>query len=519
MRRDWPSTVALVALVVLGTLVATVPAGASGATPAQQADPAAQTDDRTANATDRPFGGTAVQTLADAGDGALVAGGVELPANATVRAMAREVNGTLLKVDDGAVVWERTFPVENASTRVTTATVGPDGTVYFLLSTQPTDGETAFPPSEVELVAADGSGEIAWRHSLNTSERASLVGGGNTLAATDRGVAVAYALPNESGVRLETFDDGAQVHGETYEIDAVPRTVEPAGDGLLVAGVAGFDTPWVLRTDGDGDTAFNRTLPGRSRKSVVGAVPTDDGGALLAGTQRVFGGDVSQNAWVSRLDSDGVQRFSRVYGVGADGRVRHVFDHDDGLLLLEGQSLTTEDATARLRAVTGNGTELFAEETESLPRATAAVRAGDTVRVAGLEGLLTRNLSATDATVPVPAVERSTADAGLDADIGPTSNESVYRGQNLLFEGSETVDGTAELLRVPGEYDEFDPQVVRRVGLGDGPAVVESATLAAGEYVLTVDGDPVDLADGEVVGTANRSAAAFTVESQRFYRV
>ncbi|WP_135365508.1 hypothetical protein [Halosimplex halophilum] len=509
----------LAALMVVGTLAAVVPAGATAAGPSSPAGPADASAAAPVGAQSHSPYGDVVPTAIEKTDDATVAGGVVLPENYSVRAAPQTVNGSVVRVEDDRTVWERTFSTVNATTQVAEVAVGPDGDVYALVSTQSAQIGSYPPETTTEVVHLTPEGDLTWRYELNASVGAAVGAGGETLRATDQGVAVVHALPGGDGVRLAELTGGDAIWTETYGISAEPTTLRATDDGFLVAGTTGYANPWVLQTSASGAVELNRTVRGSVDQRVVGAVPTDDGGVLLAGSRTTFGDGATANAWVSRLDDDGVTRWSRVYGSDARSTVQGVAPHGDGVLLVERGELATRGATTvRLRGVGGDGAQEFVESTEFDGTTTATHVGDDAVTLAGVTNLLAGNYTVNTATVDVP--RGGDGEYAFEADAGPPSNETVYRGQNLRFADPSATGETYELVRLPGEHDEFEPHVVRRLAFEDDEVLVESATLPAGEYVLrNADGEPVVLDDGRVTEAGERSAAAFELASQDFFHL
>ncbi|WP_415383067.1 hypothetical protein [Halosimplex sp. TS25] len=512
-RTETAAACWLAALVVAGTLAAVVPAGAAAAGPSTPSADAADTQSNSPSATTVPI------AFAGTDDGGTVVGGIELPENYSIRMGSPALNGSLVRFDeDDQVDWKRTFSTTNATTQVADVAVGDGGDVYALVTTRDVQVETYPAETTVEVVHLTSDGDVTWRHELNASAMSAYGGTADTMRATDQGVAVAFGLPGGDGVRLTELSGGDAVWSETYGVDASPTSLRTTDDGFLVAGNAGYSNPWVLRTGSSGQVQFNHTVRGSVDQSVVGAVPTDDGGALLAGTQSGFGGSYSTNAWVSRVDDDGVTRWSRLYGVGNESRVQQVFAHRNGVVLLEqGQNQFRGATTVRVRGVGDDGRQLFDEASQFNGSLTAASRVDGELRLAGLTGLLSDRIATTESTITIPRTSSGDSDR-LRADVDVTSNETAYRGQNLRFADRGANGATYDLVRVPDETDFFEPHVVRRVSLDDGEAVLESATLTDGEYVLrNDDGESLVLEDGAVVGTGTDSEAAFTLASQDFF--
>lgn len=516
MQHRAASACCLVVLLVVSPVATAVPAAASATT-----QPSAVSTE-TANATtqaDSEFDGTAFLAVDEASDGDLVAGGVEVAPNASSRPALANTTATLARVGENGTEWSTS--VGNGNTTAVRDVLAADDGIYFLLveSRGGARGPGSSRSADVRLGKASSGGEVRWQESLNGT-LGFTAGTGGSLVDTDDGVALARQVPG-SGVRLTEYDGRTVAWERTYDVEARVGSVRATDDGFLLAGSVGFDEPWVLRTAESGQPVFNETYPGIESAGVLGAVPTDDGGALVAGRHRP-GFDAGSGALTARLDGDGQVRWTRVHGTGSDVQLTRVFGTERGLLLA-GQSIAGpgETGSVRLLGVGADGAELAGGTVEDVPRVTAMTRSDDSLRVAGLEGagLSEGDLNAVFRTIQVPSTE-APGDASLAADTALASNETHYRGQDIRVRDAGLAD-TYTLVRLPGEFGEFEPQEVRQVTLGDdGTAVFESATLPEGKYVLRMPYDrPVAVEDGRVQGPADRSEAAFRVEEQRLFRV
>lgn len=515
MQRRALSACCLVALVVASTVAVAVPAAAS--TAAQPSAVSAETTNATTQA-DSEFNRTAFLAVDEAGDGDLVAGGITVDTNASdSRPVLSDATARLVRVDtDGTTEWSTRVESENA-TRVLDVVAADDGIYFILVESSPES--TGLGSVDLRLGKATAAGEVRWQQPLNASVGFG-PGAGNSLVETDDGVALTQQLP-DGGVRLSEFSGETVAWERTYDVDAQVRSVRATEDGFLLAGSVGFDEPWVLRTTESGQPTFNETVPGIESSGVLGAVPTDDGGVVLAGQHRpgVSGGVA---VWTAGIDSSGDVRWTRVHGAGSDIRFSRAFDREAGILLA-GQNLggPQDDSPVRLLGVGPDGAELFDETVEAGPRISAMTRSGDRLRVAGFGSVdpETRAPTSVLTDIEIPAANAG-ADASLEVDARLASNETVYQGQNARVSSTGPTD-TYDLVRLPGEREGFEPRVVRRVSLGDDDTVtVETATLPRGEYVLrTPYGRAAVVEDGRVSGFAGRAEAAFRLESQRLFGV
>jgi halocyanin-like protein len=498
MHRQRVSGLAFAVLVLLSSVAVTTPAAASASSTEVSTD-AAGTMERTYN-------GTALLAMAATGNGGVVAGGL--------RGRERS-NATLLRVDeDGETAWSRTFEGSNATRVVDLAAT--EDEVYVLVSERsPVAGsfETAH-----DLVKATADGDIVWRRALNTTAAAER---SVEIVATDEGVTVASA--DDGSVSLTGYAGGDPLWERSYGVQAVPRALHETDEGYVLVGEAGFDNPWVLRTTSAGRERFNRTYPGIDTGRVAGGVTTADGGVLLVGQRRVGYGSDSTSTWSAGLDADGDVRWTRVHDIGAGLRTMDVVGHEDGAMLVGRESNTAGSATARLIGIGADGASLFDERIEGAAVFTAATRTGEAVTVAGVSQVDpdadTEYVgSMTEVSIPDAPLG---ADATLDHDVEIDSNTTVYRGQDLLVDVPYWTGPTYDLVRLPGERDEFDPHAVRRFDLNaSGAATIESATLPDGRYALrTADGRYVTVKNGRIMGHGDSAEAAFRVRSQQLFRV
>ncbi len=473
--------------------------GTSTPTESNDTDDAPGVGDAVANyAADR----FAVAALAESADGGtLVAGTTGF----------RAANATILQVGaDGTTNWTYEYTSTNRSGIAAIAPASDGGAYAIRTERRVLDNASRPPETSVALVRIGPDGDRQWADSLNTT---GYVARGVALAQTDDGVAVAYSR-GESGVRLARYDDAGNVTLEhTYGVEATPTALRTTENGFLLAGSVHIDTPWVVRTNETGDPVLNETYDESSAGRVVGVTPTDDGGAILAGWHRAGFGGFNPTPWATRIDGDGVPEWSRVYQTGEQTRVVGVLDPDDGVVLVgSDRAPWGDDSTARFVGVATNGTEQFQTSRAATARVVAVTGSGDGAAVATTH-FVERNASSTVLSVDFPDEGAGTT---FDAEVTPTSNESVYRGQALGFEYPNATTDTLDLVAVPGEHSDFDRHVERRVALdADGHAVVDSATLSPGKYVVeTAAGDVLAVENGLLTPATGNETAAFAVERQ-----
>lgn len=102
----------------------------------------------------------------------------------------------------------------------------------------------------------------------------------------------------------------------------VCNAVAPTSDGgYVLAGWtktygAGWYDFWLVKTDGAGDTVWNKTYGGPEGEGCFAVQQTPDGGFILAGMTGSFGEEQAgpSDAWVVKTDANGDSLWSKLYG-------------------------------------------------------------------------------------------------------------------------------------------------------------------------------------------------------------
>ncbi|MBL7939908.1 MAG: PKD domain-containing protein [Flavobacteriales bacterium] len=110
----------------------------------------------------------------------------------------------------------------------------------------------------------------------------------------------------------------------------------------------GSDDYWVVRIDEQGSKLWDRRYGGSSLEWMKSALPTSDGGFLLAGNSTSgISGDRTQDSrgghdfWVVRTDADGAKLWDRRFGSSNEDYMDHVIQLADGGFLLVGRTNAT----------------------------------------------------------------------------------------------------------------------------------------------------------------------------------
>ncbi len=112
---------------------------------------------------------------------------------------------------------------------------------------------------------------------------------------------------------------------------------------LITTNSASAPDIWVFKTDIDGNVVWSNTYGGSGIDEAYGLVATADGGCIVAGSSTGFGsGD--QDAYMFKLNSNGIQQWSRNYGGEKDDAFVSIAKTSDGGFILAGYTKSYADS-------------------------------------------------------------------------------------------------------------------------------------------------------------------------------
>lgn len=239
-------------------------------------------------------------------DGGYIISSTELIYNSGV------LGGTyLLKIDsNGNELWNRTY--ESFSI--------PVGAIQTSDKSYKIAGSSSVASFRFWLLNVDSNGTQQWSKTFDNgpdwvSSFQQTSDGGYVVSGRRRG-------SNSNFMIVKIDSNGDEQWNKTYGNDSNDDynhySIQTADGGYILAGntqsvATRIPDALVIKIDSNGNQIWNKTFGGSGNDSVYSVQQTYDGGYLLAGTTSSFETS-SSDLWLLKLDSDGVEQWSKTYG-------------------------------------------------------------------------------------------------------------------------------------------------------------------------------------------------------------
>ena len=281
-----------------------------------------------------------------------------------------------------AIIWQKSLGGSNLEFDDLTGIVRQtsDGGYIATVTTESTDGDVTGNHGILDfwVVKLDSAGGIQWKKCLGGSDSDSphsirqTSDGGYIVAgvtkSTDGNVYGLHHYPGQDPlkgdfwvVKLSATGSvqwqrclGGNNWDEAYDIHEVPGggfivagyTLSPNDNGDVSGNHGGSDA-WVARLDSNGMIVWARCLGGTGGDSAHDVQPVTDGGFIVAGFTASADGDVTGNhgggdAWIVKLDSAGIIQWQRCYGGSAGDNAFRVRQTSDGGYIFTGSAASTD---------------------------------------------------------------------------------------------------------------------------------------------------------------------------------
>jgi hypothetical protein len=246
-----------------------------------------------------------------------------------------------LDANGGALAWSKTYGGTNADYASSVVQTNDGGYAIAGYTSSYGSGKKDF-----FLVKTRADGTLEWNKTYggtNDDYANSLVqtndGGYALLGFTN-----SFGAGNGDFWLVKTNSAGTMLWNKTYggtNSDYAYSLVQTADGGYALAGStysygAGSPNGWLVKTDSAGNKQWNKTYGGASYDEARSLVQTGDGGYALAGDTNSFGG--GYDFWLVKTDSDGLSQWNKTYGGKNSDSAWTVVQTDDGGYALAGST-------------------------------------------------------------------------------------------------------------------------------------------------------------------------------------
>jgi hypothetical protein len=250
----------------------------------------------------------------------------------------------LVKTDElGNVEWNKTYggaDFDRAHAFVKTSDGG-----YALAGETYSNGAGE---NDVWLVKTDESGNMVWSQTyggVGIDNAFSLVetsDGGFAIAGRTR----TSGEEHTDAMLIKTDGSGEEewtrTFGQTGENRVFRSLVETSHGGFVLAGsIYTFDISdrdiWLVKTDGVGNLEWNHTYGGPRFDDAYSLVQTSDGGYALTGETRSHGYG-NDDVWLIKTDPNGNSEWNRTYGGELDDHAYSLIELSDGGFAIAGET-------------------------------------------------------------------------------------------------------------------------------------------------------------------------------------
>jgi len=191
-------------------------------------------------------------------------------------------------------------------------------------------------------------GDTLWTKIFGESREST---NGNSVEQTSDGGFIITGSTN-SGARddvwlLKTDDQGNEEWNRTFggsSLDGGNSVQQTSDGGYIIAGEteslgAGSRDAWLIKTDNQGNEAWNRTFGGSDWDAIRSVQQTLDGGFILTGFTSSFGAGRAffSDVWLIKTDSNGDEVWSKTFGTSEDESGNFVQQTLDGGYIITGQ--------------------------------------------------------------------------------------------------------------------------------------------------------------------------------------
>ncbi len=198
------------------------------------------------------------------------------------------------------------------------------------------------------LIKIDSSGDEEWRSIVRKDKWSDFI---ETIHVTKDSTYIILGETNPHGTdRFNIWlvcinNQGKELWNKTFggkKNDWCVDIQQTSESGYIISGNtrsygAGKSDIWLIKIDSEGQEQWNRTFGGRKDDFCETILQTSDGGYILLGNTKSYGAG-KYDIWLIKIDSEGIEQWSRLFGGRKDDFCETILQTSDGGYIILGNT-------------------------------------------------------------------------------------------------------------------------------------------------------------------------------------
>jgi hypothetical protein len=281
------------------------------------------------------------------GDGGFIAVGNTWSADGDILSNNGEVDAWAVRFSaDGTIVWSKAYGDIRWNTALKILKIAGG---YAVLGSTVLEADTEGNIGTPTLMKIDENGEQVWFKTLLLGSDVDLSG----FSATTAGNIICSGTANDQAVLMLFDEAGEQIWSKSYgaeNVDAAVSVTPTADGGFIATGRSGFprigtledwhaQDAWIFKVDANGNEVWSKLYGGSMHETGSYVAATNDGGAVIAArteSTEIEGYKGQEDILLLKVDAAGNLQWQKCFGTAGGEQASNLKVMDDGNILLCG---------------------------------------------------------------------------------------------------------------------------------------------------------------------------------------